>query len=457
MRTATRPANIFLLQAGVVCFLVWSYFLYYYVWTGERQFTGPAGIVLYIVVPGFLAALFLGSLRLKPAHRINLAIFCLVLIVSLDGTDLSLLVYDSNHFDTRTWSEVAQDLREQGVYAVPSVFAPALLEERKDGSRRSSVSIDGVEFLPFAGIANAVTVMCNESGKWITYTSDEHGFHNPEGTWKSRDIAIAAIGDSFAHGGCVPSDKNFASLIQRSYPTTVNLGIGGAGPLMELAIMKEYLPLFRPKVTLWFYYEGNDDSDLRKEKKSRLLARYLEDGFTQSLMGRQNEIDQALTLYIEAHRPFRVRSTVRKYFNYGTKIITLSELRQHLGLIYGTDNQELSQPEELQPRLLRDILRKAQALVRAWDGDLAFVYLPTWARYADPRSLGDNRDPVLALVKSLKIPVIDVDATFRAHGDPLSVFPYRRLGHYNEEGHRLVAEAVFDFVSHHHPAAPANG
>ena len=99
--------------------------------------------------------------------------------------------------------------------------------------------------------------MCNESGEWITFRSDEHGFNNPEGIWQSRDISIAAVGDSFAFGACVPADKNFVANPEElsGYPEPRD---NGAGPLVELAAVKEYLPSLRPKVTLWFYLELND-------------------------------------------------------------------------------------------------------------------------------------------------------------------------------------------------------
>jgi hypothetical protein len=31
-----------------------------------------------------------------------------------------------------------------------------------------------------------------------------------------------------------------------------------------------------------------------------------------------------------------------------------------------------------------------------------------------------------------------------AQGDPLSLFPFRRPGHYNAAGHRIVAEVVLE-------------
>jgi hypothetical protein len=93
--------------------------------------------------------------------------------------------------------------------------------------------------------------------------------------------------------------------------------------------------------------------------------------------------------------------------------------------------------------VFHDILRQARTRVAAWNGQLYFVYLPEWSRYTRYRSWGkDKRDDVLALVRRLGIPVIDIDPVFQAHGDPLALFPFRGVGHYTEEGHRLVADEV---------------
>ena len=198
--------------------------------------------------------------------------------------------------DTRGGFEVITDLRKRGLDAVP-IITPAnhLFVTHPDGSVKSAVNINGTEVIPFGGISNKVTVLCNESGSWINYTSDEHGFNNPSETWQSGQIDVAALGDSFAQGYCVSADKNFVALIRRSYPATLNLGMAGNGPLLMLATLKEYLPRFTPKIVLWFYYEGNDLTDLQTEKKSAVLMRYLKNDFNRGLLARQSDVDQALT------------------------------------------------------------------------------------------------------------------------------------------------------------------
>ena len=349
-------------------------------------------------------------------------------------------------FDNRTKLEVVADLRKQGIDAVPAVFPSALWENRTRSGVKSAIEINGREVIPLGGISKKLTVMCNESGKWITYRSDEHGFNNPEGIWSSRDLSIAAVGDSFVFGACVPADANFVSLVRKKYSSTLNLGINGAGPLVEFAAVKEFLPGFRPRVTLWFYLELNDQLDLLQERQSELLNRYLQGHFNQGLMARQSEIDQALSHYVDLKRKMAETDAFRERLKDGVELIKLSTLRKKLGLIHGISQVEASsESDEIQIRLFREILRKTHALIKTWNGTLYFVYLPAWERYKGGAG-SDNREAILALVKGLRIPIIDIHEAFQTHGDPLRLFPFRQRGHYNEEGHRIVAEAVLHRV-----------
>ena len=95
--------------------------------------------------------------------------------------------------------------------------------------------------------------------------------------------------------------------------------------------------------------------------------------------------------------------------------------------------------------LLAAILSHAKLSVSSWGGKVYLVYLPERERYAFPKTaeLDDRiREHLLRLAGSLGIPVIDVHSAFESHGDPLSLFPFRRGGHYNVEGHNLIGETV---------------
>jgi hypothetical protein len=428
-------------------------------------------------------------LRLRRIHKVNIAIFCLSSAISAYGAELFLTYSDLTvlrpgplwggqmqrqrekdavvelakqfgvEFDTRSKLEIISELRKQSINAVPSVSPKRLLKKQEDGTLRSDVRINGTEVLPLAGISNIVTVMCNENGNYAIYTSDEHGFHNPSGIWNLDRFDIAAVGDSFTQGACVSSDRNYVAIIQKRYPATLNLGMLGTGPLYQLAALQEYLPRFSPRVVLWFFYEDNDLSDLKIELKSPLLNRYAkEKDFNQGLLARQAVIDEVLQTYINQEEIAQIKKEemarqeddiVGFYEMLG--IVKLGTLREKLGLVYGKARlDEAATPtiDVAELDLFGEILSAAKASVEAWGGTLYFVYLPSWYRYGDPQSsVNENRESVLRLIEGLNIPIIDLHPAFQAHGDPLSLFPFRRFGHYNEAGHRLVAKEVLKTIS----------
>ncbi|WP_447599965.1 SGNH/GDSL hydrolase family protein [Nitrospira sp. Nam80] len=354
-------------------------------------------------------------------------------------------------FDARTRLQVVQDLRNEGIRAFPDVFSAVLFQSAGKGVIRSVFTSDQGELLPLASLSNVTTVFCNESGEYIIYESDEHGFHNPHGIWQTRPIQIAALGDSFTHGACVPSDESFVAGIRSRLPATINLGINGDGPLAMLATLKEYAASLRPKVVLWFYFEGNDLRDLDgREKYSPLLRTYLEPSFSQRLIERQAEVDRLLTTYLD-----QVMQSQDSSFNV-EEFLKLQRLRNSVKSMLdrpvGRDglsgelieflqtNAEPAAQEDLE--LFRGILREARTTVSTWGGQLYFIYLPAWQRYRIPELASHDRDIVINMVSDLDIPLVDLHTSFAEHPDPLSLFPSRRHAHYNIEGHRLVAQEV---------------
>jgi hypothetical protein len=371
-------------------------------------------------------------------------------------------------FDTRNRLSVIMDLRQRGLDAWPQVGARAVYKEWPIGSSDSAIAIEGVSIMPLGGIADKVIVFCNENGAYTIYTSDEHGFHNPRGLWSS-EIAVAAVGDSFVLGACVPSDKNFVALLRERYPKTLNVGRAGNGPLSELASIKEFLSVVTPKLVFWFYFEENDlQEDLRREKKNPILREYLKKDFSQGLIGKQAAIDQALMAHVETVRESQtffghVQNVLRQppnvdmVFEHVERIVKLTSLRETLTSLVRQGSEHPSEsvlrerfptPEE-EVRLLQDVLEEAQRSVHSWGGIIVFVYLPQWERYLDVKYANKDRERVLDVARSLKLPIIDMHAVFLSHPDPLSLFPLRWLGHYTEEGHRMVANELIRFSSRH--------
>jgi hypothetical protein len=466
--------NVVLAGAGSVFLLALLYFFYFYGWTGEREFTSVAGPLVYYMIPACLSVLFFAGLWLRPALKRRVALLTCSTALSLSAVEIVLEAVKPDHtlwsaeteqelerlvrlaarygrtYDTRSQLQVVRDSRSKGFDVVPSVYPNGFFVQQADGSLKSQFAIDDLEVAVLGGISRRTTVFCNESGAWISYESDEHGFHNPHGIWSSPRIDVAVLGDSFAQGMCVPSDRSFAGIIRRQYPATLNLGMASTGPLMALATLKEYAARYMPRIVLWFLFEENDFGDLRRELTAPLLMRYLQDEFSQGLIDRQTGIDSALEEHVEQRMTTPASPpVVGERAPVGLPaFLRLGNVRERLRLVHGAavtpvvDHRVVS-PETMQ--LLADILSEAKETVSAWGGEIYLVYLPERERYAvsEVARLDEAiRTGVLEIGRTVGIPVVDMHSAFQSDGDPLALFPFRRRGHYNEEGHRLVGETV---------------
>jgi len=346
--------------------------------------------------------------------------------------------------DPRNRYQVITDLRKQGISAV--------LQNNVTAGTRDA------ELTPLGGIADKVTVACNQGGRPLMYETDEHGFNNPKGLWRPESD-IVAVGNSFTLGYCVPSDINFVALIRRRYPATTNLGMPGQGPVHIVATLKEYAEFLRPKLVLWFYSDVTF-SELQLEKMNPTLMRYVKSDFSQDLLHRQSEIDSALTreLEMQVYQSMNLPAINQdRLFHDLAELLKLSMLRRKLGLIRRAtllrDVGGLSESEvsafEYDLNLIRETLSEAKTQVEAWGGALYFVDLPQWERlYALNPDIGVRvHTEISKFVEALGIPIIDLYPAFQDHPDPSSLFPLRGSGHYNREGHRLVSETVLNVIS----------
>ena len=97
---------------------------------------------------------------------------------------------------------------------------------------------------PLSAIANTRTILCNESGEYAYYESDRYGFNNPDNEWNAKEIEYLLVGDSFTHGACVDRPNDIGSVLRTlTNKNVLNLGYGGNGPLLEYAVLREYLDI----------------------------------------------------------------------------------------------------------------------------------------------------------------------------------------------------------------------
>jgi len=397
-------------------------------------------------------------------------------------------------FDSRTPLQVVQQMRADGLEAYPYVYPKGFVDSMPETD-------DGSPIYALGGISHVNTVVCNETGTYMIYRSDRFGFHNPDDLWDEETVDIVALGDSFTLGTCVKSEENYVSRIRETVPKTLNLGMSGTGPLEALAALKEYGVKRKPKQVLWFYFEGNDISDLSVGRTNTILPRYVEPAFSQNLESRQDVVNTVREGYIKGTlttfprkelsrklaslRLTKIRSLFKTIFDFQ---LTFADLADSVGInqsknsirnnatdkpIVNISSDEVvtcdhtySKPTEpraiitkiptdhvdpLQSIDINNLITIADAMaqvVASWGGELTVVYLPDYGRFRNGQTNLDYtyRPCVLKAFAVLDIEMLDLLPVFTDHPDPLSLYALRQWGHLSVAGNELVAETILSHL-----------
>jgi hypothetical protein len=443
--------NILLLFFLVIFFMtpITSYFYYNVEFSWLRQ------KIFILSIPLFLSFLIIISFNKVLEFRLNLVLFIVSTFIAIYGAHGIFIYWEYLYFsqlseskqdakfDTRSKKQVIRDLRGQGIEAYPTLGSTHFA--------LSPLAVGDAKLVPLHGIRNVTTVLCNETGTYAIYKSDEFGYNNPKGIWGGDSVQILAVGDSFTEGSCVPPAKNAMSVVRNKFPSTLNLGRAGDGPLAQLAQLHEFGSLKQPKIVLWMFYEGNDlIRDLWREKRSQQLFKYLSAGRHQQLNERRQEVNSALKIF--ADRALEEDDGPESDANrprYLVRAITLSYFRVLLNM---DNTQSIKQMRTPDLPLFRQVLFEAKALVNSWGGKLLVVYLPDDRILSKNRGVvdilsqhwtTDHRGDVIEIITSLEIPVIRADRVIESHQNPVSLFPFGS-GHFNELGYRIVGETILE-------------
>ncbi|NNM32763.1 MAG: hypothetical protein HKO53_06835, partial [Gemmatimonadetes bacterium] len=165
-------------------------------------------------------------------------------------------IRDGVPFDARSTLEVFDDFATRGDTVWPAVPAHAFepgeaLDVAGEAAARPTI-------LPLAGLSATETLLCNESGEWVTYHADEYGLNNPLGIHGLDSVTVALVGDSFVHGWCVPSSQNVAGLLEPRWGPVLSLGLEASGPMSQLGLLREYGTDLEPTIVLWLFFPDND-------------------------------------------------------------------------------------------------------------------------------------------------------------------------------------------------------
>ena len=368
-------------------------------------------------------------------------------MVDVKNTRIKLAKEKEINFDVRSQEQVYVDLKSKNESIKPGfLYAKHFsnLKVFKEAKRKN-------EIIPFRGPINGLTVSCAEDLQYKLIKNDKYGFKNNNTIYENK-IQNFLLGDSYAEGLCENNKNDIAGHLNEKKNYTINFGVTGTGPLISLAILREFRNYFKPKNVLYLYFEGNDLDELNYEKENATLINYLNDNFNQDYLNKYDDIKSFL-IKAEQETEKIIYSKSKNTFSPNKKN-KLDILKAHLKDILEINNLRnifkykiLKKQEEFYDlNLLYKTVEKMNDDTKKWNGNYIFVYVPTWSRYFTKFTKYDAKidlkKEIINNLNSKNIKVLDLTDYFNEIDNIKQYYPLGFLGHYNSKGYKKIAEII---------------
>ena len=370
-------------------------------------------------------------------------------LIDIKNTRISLAKKNNKKYDIRSPEEAFFDFKKinndikpffyyNSTFSVFKTFKEALLKN---------------SIIPFRGPINNRSVSCAEDLNYTLINNDKFGFKNTNSIYKQK-INTAILGDSYAEGLCVNNSNDIAGNLIQKKINTINLGVTGSGPLTTLAILREYGNFFKPKNSIYLYFEGNDLDDLNWEKKNDQLLKYLNNSYKLDYINNYKYIEIFLKeAEKESIKIARLRLSTGNY-DKAIQKKKINLIKEHLKDIIELNHLKNiikfnilnNQNIQYDLNFLYDVVERMNIETKNWNGDFIFVYVPTWSRYFTSHSKEvpkqKLKDEILKNIELKGIKTIDLTDFFDSTENIKQFFPLGYLGHFNSNGYKKIAEIV---------------
>ena len=368
-------------------------------------------------------------------------------MVDVKNTRIKLAIEKKINFDVRSQEQVYVDLKSKNESIKPGFLYAKHFSNLKIFKEAKKNN----EIIPFRGPINSFTVSCAEDLQYKLIKNDKYGFKNNNIIYEKK-IQNFLLGDSYAEGLCENNKNDIAGHLNEKKNYTINFGVTGTGPLISLAILREFGNYFKPKNVIYLYFEGNDLDELNYEKEDATLINYLNDNFNQDYFNKYDDIKSFL-IKAEQETEKIIYSKSKNTFQPNKKN-KLDILKAHLKDILEINNLRnifkykiLKKQEEFYDlNLLYKTVEKMNDDTKKWNGNYIFVYVPTWSRYFTKFTKYDAKidlkKEIINNLNSKNIKVLDLTDYFNEINNIKQYYPLGFLGHYNSKGYKKIAEII---------------
>ena len=308
-----------------------------------------------------------------------------------------------------------------------------------------------------------------ESGIYhVFYTPDMYGFQNNDNNlYLNSDIVM--IGDSFGLSSCVNPPYTMKFQLEKILKKRVlNLSVQGSGPIKQMKIVAKYTANTNFDTFIWFYYEGNDWSEILESINKNLFMKeahtprnlFLDKNYVPSVKG-INILNSQKDVMVDykALLAYQIKFKEQKIIDYKWqneklvifKIFLAEKLRGLNSLIKYFKNYPELQGYQQYDRTVNEmnIFLNNKMIEKKY-----IYYLPKYTRlshkiknHPEVKNLNKQKEMVKLIANKYDFEFIDGSEFFHNRSDPLDIFHYRLPSHYNELGYKLLAEHIGSLIS----------
>ena len=359
-------------------------------------------------------------------------------IARINNLDYDLRSPDQFYLDKK---KIEENLEPKFLYAKTFNSFKAFQDAKKNNS-----------VIPFRGPINKKSISCAEDLTYGLYENDKYGFKNSNDIYEKK-INSFLLGDSYAEGLCVSNEEDIAGNLNKKNLNTINYGVTGTGPLISLAILREFGKYFKPKNIIYLYFEGNDLEDLNFEKNEINLINYLDPNHSIDYI---NKYDEIISFLEKAKKESEERlANIKNLENYNEiDSDSIANLKAHLKDIAELSNLKnifryrifKRQKQIYDFELFYSVIKKMDEYAKEIKSDYYFVYIPSWSRYftkfTNKDALIKSKDKIIKDLNSKNINVIDLTEFFDTAENIKQYYPLGYVGHFNANGYAKIADII---------------
>ena len=285
---------------------------------------------------------------------------------------------------------------------------------------------------------------------------DSHGFRNDH---EIIEAPVVVIGDSIVEWGFIPTEELVSNRLGRRFQVEVaNLGQPAYGPQQELIVLRRYGLSLRPKIVLWFFFEGNDLLDVRRYESFRRNW----DATTKELHSfkRRSFIMNALPVFEGAASALQHRDDGAEARRRSC-IFLKSQTEAERTIYFAYEGVPLSGKDEASLDTAQKVFLKAHKLSTDAGIKFLFIYIPTKFRvyqdfckfpedgYGKKWQLNNLPSRLETWHKNQGISYLDLTGALKAAAAHGELVYFSDDGHLNARGHEVAADAIVHFIREH--------